>query len=41
MRNAERRNGDGNPACTRQAEVSRELHVKIAGEPDALKGCAV
>jgi hypothetical protein len=28
MRNAQRRNGDGNPACTRQAEASRELHVK-------------
>src|SRR6516164_8839985 len=40
MRNAESRNGDGNPACTRQAEASRELHVKIAGEPDALKGAS-
>jgi len=40
MRNAKSRNGDGNPACTRQAEASRELHVKIAGEPDALKGAS-
>ena len=40
MRNAKRRNGDGNPACTRQAEASRELHVTTAGEPDALKGAS-
>jgi hypothetical protein len=37
MRNAQRRNGHGNPACTRQAEASRELHVTTAGEPDALE----
>ena len=32
MRNAKRRNGDGNPACPRHAEASRELHVTTAGE---------
>jgi|HubBroStandDraft_6_1064221.scaffolds.fasta_scaffold156516_2 hypothetical protein len=29
-----------NPACTRQAEASRKLHVTTAGEPDALKGAS-